>query len=79
VEPIRQSRLVNVSFEGKDPQMAANSQCPCPAFHREQHRKKIRRLTGSRGWLTSKSRKKKKKLQHSEESLQSYRENSGPG
>ena len=78
VEPIRQSRLVNVSFEGKDPQMAARiANAHAQLFIESNIERKFSASQSAVGWLNQRIKEEEKKLQHSEESLQVYREKQG--
>ena len=78
VEPIRLSRLVNVSFEGKDPQMAARIANAHAQFFIESNiERKFSASQAAVGWLNQRIKEEEKKLQHSEESLQIYREKQG--
>ena len=78
VEPIRQSRLVNVSFEGKDPQMAARiANAHAQLFIESNIERKFSASQAAVGWLNQRIKEEEKKLQHSEESLQVYREKQG--
>jgi hypothetical protein len=49
VDPVRQSRLVNVSFSDPDPKFAATVSIPGPVLHRTFPGLAIRHLPGSRG------------------------------
>jgi len=78
VEPIRQSRLVNVSFEGKDPRMVAGiANAHAQLYIESNIERKFSASQQAVGWLNQRIKEEEKKLQHSEESLQAYREKQG--
>jgi len=78
VEPIRQSRLVNVSFEGKDPQMTAKiANAHAQLYIESNIERKFSASQEAVGWLNQRIKEEEKKLQRSEESLQAYREKQG--
>jgi len=78
VEPIRQSRLVNVSFEGKDPQMVARiANAHAQLYIESNLERKFSASQAAVGWLNQRIKEEEKKLQRSEESLQAYREKQG--
>jgi len=78
VEPIRQSRLVNVSFEGKDPRMTARiANAHAQLYIESNIERKFSASQQAVGWLNQRIKEEEKKLQHSEESLQAYREKQG--
>ena len=78
VEPVRQSRLVNVSFEGKDPQMVAKiANAHAQLYIESNIERKFSASQEAVGWLNQRIKEEEKKLQLSEESLQAYREKEG--
>ncbi len=78
IEPIRQSRLVNVSFEAKNPQLAARiANAHAQLFIESNIERKFSASQQAVGWLNQSIKEEEKKLQHSEESLQAYREKQG--
>ena len=78
IEPIRQSRLVNVSFEGKDPQMVARiANAHAQLYIESNIERKFSASQEAVGWLNQRIKEEEKKLQQSEESLQAYREKQG--
>jgi len=78
IDPIRQSRLVNVSFEAQDPRMAARiANAHAQLFIESNIERKFSASQQAVGWLNQRIKEEEKKLQHSEESLQAYREKQG--
>jgi|LQYC01.1.fsa_nt_gi capsular exopolysaccharide family len=78
VEPIRQSRLVDVSFEGKDPRMTAKiANAHAQLYIESNIERKFSASQQAVGWLNQRIKEEEKKLQTSEESLQVYREKQG--
>jgi len=78
IDPIRQSRLVNVSFEAENPQMAARiANSHAQLFIESNIERKFSASQQAVGWLNQRIKEEEKKLQHNEESLQAYREKQG--
>lgn len=78
VEPIRNSRLVNVSFEGKDPNIVTQVTNTHARLYIESNLE--RRFAASEdavAWLNQRMEEVKKKLGETEEALQDYREKEG--
>ncbi|HPD60158.1 MAG TPA: polysaccharide biosynthesis tyrosine autokinase [Thermodesulfobacteriota bacterium] len=78
VEPIRNSRLVNVSFEGKDPQIVTKiANAHAQRYIESNIERKFSASQEAVGWLNQRIKEVEKKLQQTEESLQAYREKEG--
>jgi len=78
IEPIRNSRLVNVSFESKNPQLATQVANTHAQLYIESTLE--RKFTASQeavSWLNQRIKEVEKKLQQTEENLQAYREKEG--
>ncbi|MFH1624287.1 MAG: GumC family protein [Pseudomonadota bacterium] len=75
VGPVRNSRLVNISFEGHDPELITRIVHTHAKLYIEQNLE--RKLNASREaltWINSRIRETKIKLEESEQALQRYRE-----
>ena len=78
VEPIRNSRLVNVSFEGKDPKLITQIDNAHAQFYIESNLE--RKFSASKKavhWLNQRIKEIRKNLEESETALQNYREKEG--
>jgi uncharacterized protein involved in exopolysaccharide biosynthesis len=78
VEPLRNSRLVNVSFEGKDPRIVARIANTHAQLYIESNlERKFSATKDAVDWLNQRIKKIRKKLEQSELALQEYREKEG--
>ncbi len=78
VEPIKNSRLVNISVEGIDPKMVARIANTHAQLYIESNiERKFAAAQAAVSWLNQRIKEEGKKLQQSEESLQTYREQEG--
>ncbi|HEC68502.1 MAG TPA: polysaccharide biosynthesis tyrosine autokinase [Candidatus Desulfofervidus auxilii] len=75
IKPIRNSRLVNISFEAHDPQLAAQIANTHAKLYIEQSLE--RKFSASKeavNWLNKRIKEVKEKLQKSEEALRNYKQ-----
>ncbi len=78
IEPIRNSRLVNVSFESEDPELAAKVANAHARFYIESNiERKFEASKEAVAWLKKRIEEVRKKLEQSELALQKYREKEG--
>jgi capsular exopolysaccharide synthesis family protein len=74
IEPIRNSRLVNIKFEGKDPILITKiANTHAKLYIEESLERKFSASKYAVGWLSSRIKEVKKKLEHSELALQDYK------
>ncbi|MFH0813616.1 MAG: polysaccharide biosynthesis tyrosine autokinase, partial [Pseudomonadota bacterium] len=75
VEPIRNSRLVNVSFEGKESRIITQiANTHAQLYIRSNLERRFSASEDAVAWLNERMEEVKKKLQETEEALQEYRE-----
>lgn len=78
IQPIRNSRLVNISFEAKDPALAAKVANAHAKFYIESNiERKFEASKEAVRWLKKRIKEVKKKLEEAELALQRYREKEG--
>lgn len=78
IEPIRNSRLVNISFESKDPKLAAKVANAHAKFYIESNiERKFEASKEAVRWLKKRIKEVRKKLEEAELALQKYREKEG--
>ena len=78
VEPIKNSRLVNISVEGIDPKMVTRIANTHAQLYIESNiERKFAAAQAAVSWLNQRIKEEGKKLQQSEEYLQTYREQEG--
>jgi len=78
IQPIRNSRLVNVSFEAKDPKLAAKVANTHVRLYIESNiERKIEASKEAVRWLKKRIKEVRKKLEDAELALQRYREKEG--
>lgn len=75
VEPIRNSRLVDVSFEAKDPVLAARiANTLAQAYIEKNLETKLKAVKGAVRWLHNRIETEREKVEKSEQSLLAYKE-----
>lgn len=78
VEPIRLSNLIRVSFETRDPELAADTANAVVEAYMQADLDNRKRMTQSAGqWINERLAELRKRLDTSENSLQTYREREG--
>ena len=75
IEPIRNSRLVNINFEAHDPELAAKiANTHAKLYIKQNLERKFSMSQEAIGWLSNRIKEVKSKLEESEKALHDYRE-----